>query len=310
VVAGLVNHDGAELTLEALASLSGQGGADRLQIVVIDNGSAAADLAALEAGAGERARVVRLPVNLGYAAACNAVSRIAADSGADFVWWLNNDLRLEPGALDALLEEIEGAPRAAAVAAVTTDYETGRLVLGAGMDLSLWRGRVRHSFAGLDIDALPPGGHSVEVVAGACLLVRMSALHAIGGMDEAYFMYGEDVDWSIRARAAGFDLHVVHGARARHGWARSSAPADRLRFLIRNRIRLVRARAGAAAQLAFIAYFVLGWLPAYTLARLVPRFGIRAGLRLAIHPLAWNIGDALRRRRWRLRLEDQAIPRI
>jgi GT2 family glycosyltransferase len=129
-------------------------------------------------------------------------------------------------------------------------------------------------------------------------------------MDEGYFMYGEDVDWSIRARDAGFDLEVVPTARARHGWARSSQPADRLRYLLRNRVRLVRARGGLATNAAFAAYLFLGWLPAYAIGRLVPRLGLRTGLRLAIHPLAWNLGDAVRRRRWRLRPQDQVIPRI
>ena len=129
-------------------------------------------------------------------------------------------------------------------------------------------------------------------------------------MDESYFMYGEDVDWSIRARQQGFALEIVPAARARHGGARSSPPQAQVRFILRNRVRMMRARAGLATQAAFMAYFVLGKLPAYTLARLVPRFGLRAGLELAISVLSWNVRDALRRRRWRLRANDQVIPRI
>ena len=310
VVAGLVNFNGAALTLEALESLLGQDGAAELRCVVVDNGSTPDDVAALAAGVGGRASVVRLPVNVGYAAACNAVALIAAESGAKYVWWLNNDLLLAPGTLRALLERMDAAPRTAAATAVLTDYDTGERVIGAGMDLSLWRGRVRHSLAGLDVRELPSQVLAVDVVAGACVLVRMSALREIGGMDEGYFMYGEDVDWSIRARDAGFDLDNVPTALARHGWGRSSAPADRLRYLLRNRVRLVRARGGIAANLAFGAYFFLGWLPAYTISRLVPRFGVRTGLRLGLHPLAWNISDAVRRRRWRLRPQDQVIPRL
>lgn len=310
VLAVLVNFNGAQMTLAALDSLVEQRGADRTRVVVVDNGSEQADVDALTAGIGERASLVVLDGNRGYAAACNAGSLIAAQSGIPYVWWLNNDLVFEAGALEALVGHMETSTRTAAASAVTVDDQTGMRVLGAGMDFTLWRGRVRHRLTGVDVGRLPRNAYSVDVVPGTCLLVRISALRVIGALDEAFFMYGEDIDWSVRARAAGFELDVVPAARARHGWARSSKPADRLRFLMRNRIRVSRGRAGTAAQLAFMAYYVLGWLPAYTVGRLVPRFGLRAGLGLAFDPLRWNVADALKKRRWRLRPEDQIIPRI
>ena len=310
VLAAFVNYDGAPMTLAAVTSLMQQLGAVDVRIVVVDNGSTPADVEALTAGLPGGVSLVRLETNRGYGAACNAAARIAAESGIPYVWWLNNDLTIETGASDALLAHMEAAPAIAAAGAVTVDEETGRRVLGAGMDLTLWRGRVRHRHTGIDVEQLPSQPYPVDVIPGSCLLVRVSALRVIGGFDEGYFMYSEDVDWSVRARAAGFGLDIVPRARARHGGARSSKPQDRLRYMMRNRIRMVRARAGLAVQPAFMAYFVLGWLPAYTVARLVPRFGLREGLLLALSPLTWNVRDALRYRRWRLRPEDLVIPRF
>lgn len=310
MLAALVNYEGARMTLGALDSLLRQPGADGARVVIVDNGSSQADLEALRAGIGGRATLVEFETNRGYAAACNQAAVMAAESQIPYVWWLNNDLSLEPGALDALVKHMDASDRTAAAAAVTVDDETGSRVLGAGMDFIMWRGRVRHRYAGMEVGRLGRKAYSVDVAPATCLLVRLSALRVIGGMDEGFFMYGEDVDWSIRARAASFELDVVPAARARHGWARSSKPADRLRFQMRNRVRVIRARGGPAVQLAFMAYFVLGWLPAYTVARLVPRFGLREGLRLAVSPLTWNVHDALRRRRWRLRPQDQIIPHI
>ena len=310
VLAAFVNYDGAPMTLAAVASLTQQSGEVGVRIVVVDNGSTPADAEALTAGLPQDVSLVRFETNRGYGAACNAAARIAAESGIPYVWWLNNDLTFEAGASDALLAHIEATPAIAAAGPVTVDEETGRRVLGAGMDLTLWRGRVRHRHTGIDVEQLPSQPYPVDVIPASCLLVRVSALRVIGGFDEGYFMYSEDVDWSMRARAAGFGLDIVPRARARHGGARSSKPQDRLRYMMRNRIRMVRARAGLAVQPAFMGYFVLGWLPAYTVARLVPRFGLREGLLLALSPLSWNVRDALRNRRWRLRPEDLVIPRF
>jgi GT2 family glycosyltransferase len=309
-LAAFVNYDGAPMTLAAVTSLRQQLGAVGVRIVVVDNGSTPADVEALTAGLPGGVSLVRLKTNRGYGAACNAAARIAAESGIPYVWWLNNDLTFETGASDALLAHMEATPTVAAAGAVTVDEETGRRVLGAGMDLTLWRGRVRHRHTGIDVKQLPSQPYSVDVISASCILVRVSALRVIGGIDEGYFMYSEDVDWSVRARAAGFGLDIVPRARARHGGARSSKPQDRLRYMMRNRIRMVRARAGLAVQLAFMGYFVVGWLPAYTVGRLMPRFGLREGLLLALSPLTWNVRDALRYRRWRLRPEDLVIPRF
>ncbi len=208
------------------------------------------------------------------------------------------------------MAHLEASPRTAAAGAVTVDLETGALVLGAGMDLSLWRSRVRNRYAGARVEQLPGSPYEVDVIAAACVLVRISALRDIGGMDEGYFMYGEDVDWSFRASAAGYALDIVPAARVRHGWAQSSRPEDRLRYIMRNRVRMMRIHGTTAVQAAFMGYFLFGWLPAYTVARLVPRFGLGRGLRLAVSPLIWNMRDAIRRGRWRLRAEDLDIARI
>ena len=313
VLAALVNYNGAAMTLAAVESFVEQESAQSARLIVVDNGSTAADdVAALETGLAGRATLVRLETNRGYAAACNEAARIALAEGMEYVLWLNNDVLFETGMLEALVEHMDSAPgvAAAAAAAVTVDAETGRTVLGAGMDYSIWRGRVRHRHEGIPIGELPVNRYSVEVLAGTCVMARLDALRRIGGLDESYFMYGEDVDWSIRARAAGYELHVVPQARVRHSVAASSSTAMRLQYLMRNTVRVVRARGSLANQLLFVPYFFLGWLPAYTIGRLVPRFGLREGLRLAVSPISWNLREAVRNRRWRLRAQDLEIPGI
>jgi GT2 family glycosyltransferase len=310
VLAAIVNFDQAALTVRAVETLLNQRGAEHVHLIVFDNGSSPAEVALLEAALDARVELVRWSRNLGYGAACNAAARDATRRGTPYVWWLNNDLELEPDVLEHLVARLEAAPRTAAVGAVTVDHATGSQVLGAGMNLSMWRSEVTNRHAGQSVDRLPAEPYAVDVIAATCMMVRIEAVREIGGLDEGYFMYGEDVDWSIRARAAGHVLEIVPAARARHGWGRSSRPEGRLQFIMRNRIRLIRARASAPVQVAFIAYYVVAWLPAYTAVRLIPRFGLRLGLRIAIVPLLWNMRDAIRRGHWRLRAQDLEIRRI
>jgi hypothetical protein len=78
--------------------------------------------------------------------------------------------------------------------------------------------------------------------------------------------------------------------------------------MLRNRVRFVRIVAPTWVQPIFICYYSFLWLPAFFVMRLVPQFGFWQGGRIAVQSLMWNIKDAARRRRWRLRLSDQETP--
>ncbi len=94
------------MTVRAVETLRAQAGGDALRLLVVDNGSSAADFAELESRLSGRVELIRWARNRGYGAACNAASLIAAESGIPYVWWLNNDLELEPGAM----RRIDGSP--------------------------------------------------------------------------------------------------------------------------------------------------------------------------------------------------------
>jgi GT2 family glycosyltransferase len=310
VTVGIVNFEGASLTLRALEQVLAQKGAPAFDVVIVDNGSSDQDFARLASGVGSDTRLVRLATNRGYAAACNAVARIAFEQRSTFVWFLNNDVDMADDLLARLSGHLGTDRSIGAVAPVTVDARDGQTVLGAGASITPWRGKLAHRYQGRPVGELPRDAYEVEAIEGAGPLIRTSALGHVGGWDEGFFMYWEDAEWSVRARRSGLRLIVAPDAFLRHSVSASSASNERQGLMIRNRLRFVRIAGAGWVQPLFLVYLTAIWLPAYYVTRLAPRYGIGQAARIAIQGVAWNVRDALRRRRWRLRRSDQDIPSL
>lgn len=203
-------RDHLDPCLEAVFGAGGEGVA--LEVVVVDNDSHDGTPEHVRAK-WPSARLLETGRNGGMAAGNNAGMLVAA--GRAFLL-LNSDCYLHEGALRTMLDRLDGAP-AAAVAAVApalrnVDGSPQRSVRGFPTP---WRyateffylrrlapsWRATNAFYGAGVDLDRPG--QVEWVTGACLLVPREAVDAVGLMDEAYFMYGEEVDWLHRLHVTG-----------------------------------------------------------------------------------------------------------
>jgi hypothetical protein len=187
-------------TLEALLPQLGEDD----EVIVVDNASRDGTVPEVEAAA-PGARVLRMDENLGFAAACN---RAAAVATAPLLLFLNPDARPRPGALDALRRPADEQPGWGAWQALVELPDGGVNSSGGVVHLL--------GFAWAGVAAPPPGPAEVGFASGAALVVRTSLWRALGGFDEAFFMYCEDVDLSWRARAAGFSVRVAPAALAHH----------------------------------------------------------------------------------------------
>lgn len=177
---------------------------------------------------------LRLPQNLGFAAGANAGLRRLRERGCDRVLLLNNDARLDTGALRRLAEALEDE-QLAAVGPVVLRAD-GR-VESRGLRFEARWGRARLVGHG-ERDAAAEGRASVDALSGAALMLRLAALDCAGELDEAYFHSFEDAEWCLRARRAGLGLAVVLGARVRHASAATlGASPDRLYYAARNHLR-------------------------------------------------------------------------
>jgi N-acetylglucosaminyl-diphospho-decaprenol L-rhamnosyltransferase len=186
-------------------------------VVVVDNASP--DDSAAIASAVPGVQVVRLPDNRGFGGGCNA--GVAALEEAELVLFLNPDAVIDPDQLLLLVEHLDRHPRCAVVAPRL--YRQGEPLSSAGSDAGLateLRNVVPTPLARfLPERRLPPSYAQtgpVAYVEGACFLVRREALQRVGGFDEAFFLFFEELDLARRLRRQGWTVELAAEARAEH----------------------------------------------------------------------------------------------
>jgi hypothetical protein len=282
-----------------LDSVSAQGaGAAPL---VIDNGSADGTVAFLER---EAIPHVALPSNVGFAA---AVNHGVACSETPFVMVLNADAVLERGCLERLAAGLSGDRRLGGVQPLILRLERGvrgdpgpeSVVYSLGQCLTR-DGRALELGAGGRLGELAPLSREIFGACGAACLLRREMLDALGGYEERYFAFYEDVDLNVRARIAGWRFRSEPGAVAWHvgnvawrsGFARPLE--ENARLVARNRL---------ATQIKFMSPRSIpriGLVEVGAIARAASRRRLRATVAGKLEALHW-IKDLLRQRR---RLRD------
>jgi GT2 family glycosyltransferase len=220
----IVNYQSREPLLECLASLEADAAGIETEIVVVDNDSRDGTLEALAKGS-PAVRAVANPDNVGYARAVN--QGIAATTGA-LVLVMNPDCVVRPGMLGALIGHLGGHPRCA-IAAPRILNPDGSLEYSArafpdhfaflfnrySLLTRLFPGN-RWSRRYLLSDWDHASLRDVDWVSGACLMARRKAIEQVGGMDEMFFMFNEDVDWCRRMKLAGWSVTYVPAAEVVH----------------------------------------------------------------------------------------------
>lgn len=215
-----------------LDSLHGAADGLGFEAIVVDNSPDELTTEAVRARA-PLAQVERTGANLGFARAANLGARLARGRA---VLFLNPDARLEVASLRRLWEGLLSSLAPVAVGPTLVDA-SGRPGVSArpGHRLrtilfeSLMLDRLFPSSSWVVRSGSGPAPVAVPCLSGACLLVERASFEALGGFDERFFLYGEDVDFCLRAHRSGRPLALVPAARAIHEGA-SSSRLDPARF--------------------------------------------------------------------------------
>lgn len=239
----IVTYNRWQDTRECLASLFAARG-PQIHVMVLDNGSTDETLAALLREF-PHVELISNPSNLGYAQGNNVGLRRAIAQGAEFAVVLNNDVVVATDWLEALSRAIRAAPQAAMAGPLVLHANEPTIIQSAGGILpDDW-----HSYhrGANETDAHQYStSERVDWLTGCAVLVRCEALKKIGLLDPAFYMYGEDVDWGVRATRAGYHVLFAPQARVWHkGVQRDYAPAPYVTYYTaRNELEMIRKHHG------------------------------------------------------------------
>ena len=237
----VVTYNSRDHVLECLRSLepavrASEGAVPAWECVVVDNDSRDGGPEQVERDA-PWARVVRTGANLGYA---KAVNRGLAVTTGRHVLVSNPDCVWQPGSVARLLAWLEAHPRCG-IAAPRIHNTDGSLEYSARsyptplaflfnryslLSRVFPRNPWTRRYLLLDWDH--DSARGVDWVSGAAMLARRDAVHEVGGMDEAFFMFNEDVDWCRRMNLAGWSVDYVPDARVVHHIGASEGTSDRV----------------------------------------------------------------------------------
>ncbi len=196
-------------------------------ITLVDNGSHNGSLERLIAQFPD-IHVIRHERNRGFAAGVNPAIRHALDNGADAVLLLNNDALIAPDALLRMTAALHQCPQIGILSAAVVRADQPDTLAGAGA----YVGRYWTKPIGWN-EPLAPSPPDIPVAVptafGAALLIRREVFEWAGLFDERFFFYYEDTDFSMRARAAGFDVAYLPGAIVRHAVSASTRNVPGLR---------------------------------------------------------------------------------
>lgn len=261
----ILNWNAVALTVRCLESVR-KSDYGWIEMIVVDNGSTDGSPAVIAAQYPD-AVLVRNDSNVGFAQGANQGIEHALQDGADYVLLLNNDTIVEASMISHLVATAVLYRNSVAVSPeMLNGYEPRRLWFVYGKT-NLWTGifsnPAHNGPAGKVFDLVVP----MQYASGCCILIPKEMIRAVGELESSYFAYCEDVEWSIRARRAGFGLVCNTRAKLWHyiGSTGGKNPS-RMRYLMtRNHIWTLRRHASARQ----FALFALVFYPPRCIFRLL-----------------------------------------
>ncbi|HTR80549.1 MAG TPA: glycosyltransferase family 2 protein [Bacteroidota bacterium] len=211
----LLNWNGAEFTIPCVESLLAQS-YDRVEIVVVDNGSTDDSRSLLDKKFGKSICLLPLEENKGFTGGNNIGIRHALQNGADYVLVLNNDTIADRKFVEELVVLAESDKRIGVVTGKIFYYDEKELLWFAGGDVQ--RGILGFKHRGLlekdngKYDAVEES----QFVTGCCMCVRREVFRTVGLFDDRYFIYSEDADFCLRVLQQGYSLMYTPRALLYH----------------------------------------------------------------------------------------------
>ena len=231
-----INYNGLKDTCELIDSIPFN---NDLEVIVVDNASEK-DEASLISAKYPQVKVIRSSQNLGFAGGNNLGIKAAQGK---YLFFINNDTIFKEFNVQALIDRLESSPKIAVVCPKIRFSWGNHPIQFAGYT-PLSKITVRNQAIGFgeedhgqyDTPHLTPYAH------GAAMLVKREALEKVGLMPECYFLYYEELDWSMMFTRAGFEIWYDPACTVYHKESQATGQNSPLRtyYIVRNRLLLVK----------------------------------------------------------------------
>jgi len=254
-----VNYDHPEVTLALLSSLR-LITYPNIEIIVVDNASPKDDPAILKSSYPEII-FIQSPINLGFAGGNNIGIR---KSKGEYLLLINNDMEVEPGFLEPLVEKCESNAKIGAVSPKIKFYDHPDTIQYCGQaPMNLYTMRSHGIGHGIVDNGQFDTDSQTHFVHGAAMMVPRSVVIKVGLMPECYFLYYEELDWCARIKRAGYQLWYVHSSVILHKESISTGKLSPFKtyYLNRSRLLYLRRNVNGITFLVALLYQILVAIP-------------------------------------------------
>jgi GT2 family glycosyltransferase len=282
----LVNYRQAEATADCLRACQALT-YPHTELIVVDNG-ALDDPSPRWRAVAPGLKVLPSPQNLGFAKANNLG---LAHARGEFVLFLNNDTLPAPGLLEPLVEALQTAPELGGVSPVILKAQPeGQIQFAGYTHIHPLTGRNRIRFEHQPYAKVAEKApYETAYLHGAAMLLRQEAIAKAGYMPEGFFLYYEEIEWSVRLKQAGYAFKVVPQAQVIHHGSLSVGAGSVVKtyYYQRNRILFMRRNHRGWSLAGFALYYLLIAMPWQVIRLLWQRRGDH--LRAYLRALIWHL---------------------
>jgi hypothetical protein len=187
-----------------------------VDIYVVDNASTDGSVPALRERFGNRITVLGNPENRGGAGGFNEGIRYAFQKGYPYIHLLDNDVVLDRDAIGRLRVVLEEDPRLGIAGSLIYDMDRPQIVQELGSQVNWETFKMDWNYHGHHDTGNLPDEKECDCVPACSLMIRREVLDRIGGMDEQYFIYWDDIDLCYRTKLAGYRVAAFSGSKVWH----------------------------------------------------------------------------------------------
>jgi GT2 family glycosyltransferase len=265
-----LNWNTTAVTCEFLTSIQEQNTYKNIEVIVVDNASDQDPSSAIQSIV-PSAKIIRNKKNVGFSAGNNIGIKAA---GGEYLFIVNNDTEFTPQLIESLLNVFQNNPDAGIVCPKFHYYFNKGVIEYAGYrPVNIFTGRNGMIGNGENDTGQYNRLSKTNYAHGGAMMVSRTAIENVGLLPELFFLYYEELDWSVKFKKKGYSIYFQPEALIYHKESMSTGKTNPLKtfYLTRNRILFMRRNMPAHGFSVFVIYFILFTVPKNSLVFLLKR---------------------------------------